>query len=314
MGGLQCSLITVKLIIMFVNSIEKVTNFTRPIRSITRKYGSKEVMPGCATCIIVNDEGWVLTCKHVMEVFRQAESINNRYKQFMAEVAVLPAMSDSKKRRAITALEQKYGYSKSNPCPIQIKYTFDNIVDKSSSITVVECGYADLALVKFIGFNRVLCNTFPVFKDNPAELKQGLSLCRLGFPYPEFNNFQYNVQTDDIEWTNTGKANSPLFPIDGILTRHAADANGHIVGLELSTPGLKGQSGGPLFNKDGLVCGIQSSTKSLPLGFDQVNREIMVEGKKKKVSNYPFLHLGICVHVDLVKRFMDENGVKYLVG
>lgn len=299
---------------MFVKSIEEATNFTRPIRSITRIYGSEEVIPGCATCIIVNNDGWVLTCKHVMEVFRHADSINKKYQQFKNDVAGLTAMSASKKRRAITALEQKYGYTKTNPCTIQIMYSFDNIVDQSIAFTVVECGYADLALVKFEGFNQVLCNTFPVFKNNSAELKQGLSLCRLGFPYPEFTNFQYNAQADEIEWTNTGKAESPLFPMDGILTRHVADANGQIVGLELSTPGLKGQSGGPLFDKDGVICGLQSSTASLPLGFDQVNKEITVEGKKKKVSNYPFLHLGICVHVDVIKRFLDEQGVMYQKG
>ena len=299
---------------MHVKSIKEVTNFTRPIRSIIRNYGSEEVIPGCATCIIINDEGWVLTCKHVMEVFRHADSINKKYQQFKNDVAGLAAMSASKKRRAISALEQKYGYTKTNPCTIQIKYSFDNIVDQSISFTVVECGYADLALIKFEGFNQVLCNTFPVFKNNSAELKQGLSLCRLGFPYPEFTNFQYNTQVDDIEWTNTGKAESPLFPMDGILTRHVVDSNGQIVGLELSTPGLKGQSGGPLFDKDGVICGLQSSTASLPLGFDQVNKEIMVEGKKKKVSNYPFLHLGICVHVDVIKRFLDEQGVMYQKG
>lgn len=299
---------------MFVKSIEEATNYTRPIRSITRIYGSEEVIPGCATCIIVNNDGWVLTCKHVMEVFRHADSINKKYQQFKNDVAGLTAMSASKKRRAITALEQKYGYTKTNPCTIQIMYSFDNIVDQSIAFTVVECGYADLALVKFEGFNQVLCNTFPVFKNNSAELKQGLSLCRLGFPYPEFTNFQYNTQADEIEWTNTGKAESPLFPMDGILTRHVADANGQIVGLELSTPGLKGQSGGPLFDKDGVICGLQSLTASLPLGFDQVNKEITIEGKKKKVSNYPFLHLGICVHVDVIKRFLDEQGVMYQKG
>jgi len=299
---------------MYVKSIEEATNYTRPIRSITRIYGSEEVIPGCATCIIVNNDGWVLTCKHVMEVFRHADSINKKYQQFKNDVAGLTAMSASKKRRAITALEQKYGYTKTNPCTIQIMYSFDNIVDQSIAFTVVECSYADLALVKFEGFNQVLCNTFPVFKNNSAELKQGLSLCRLGFPYPEFTNFQYNTQADEIEWTNTGKAESPLFPMDGILTRHVADANGQIVGLELSTPGLKGQSGGPLFDKDGVICGLQSLTASLPLGFDQVNKEITIEGKKKKVSNYPFLHLGICVHVDVIKRFLDEQGVMYQKG
>ena len=299
---------------MYVNSIEIAAKFTRSIRSIMRNYGSNEVMTGCSTCIIVNDDGWVLTCKHVMDILKQSDSINNKYKQFKADVAALPVMSDCKKRKAIATLEQKYGYSKLNPCTIQIKNSFDNIVDQMNAFTVIECGYADLALVKFDGFNQVLCNTFPVFKDNSTDLKQGLSLCRLGYPYPEFTNFQYNAQNDDIEWANTGKAESPLFPIDGILTRQVADANGKIVGLEISTPGLKGQSGGPLFDKDGVVCGLQSSTGSLPLGFDQVNREIMVEGKKKKVSNYPFLHLGLCVHVDVIKKFMDENGVKYQVG
>lgn len=299
---------------MFVNSIEIAKNYTRPIRSIIRNYSSSEVIPGCATCIIINNEGWVLTCKHVMEVLRHTDSINNKYQQFKADIASLSTVSASKRRKALIAFEQKYGYSKTNPCTVQIKNSFDNIVDQMTSFTVIECGYADLALVKFDGFNQILCNTFPVFKDNSAELKQGLSLCRLGFPYPEFTNFQYNDQIDDIEWTNTGKSDSPLFPIDGILTRHVADANGQIVGLELSTPGLKGQSGGPLFDKDGVICGLQSSTVSLPLGFDQVNKEIMVEGKKKKVSNYPFLHLGICVHVDVIKRFLDEQGVMYQKG
>ena len=297
---------------MFVNSIEIAKNYTRPIRSIIRNYGSNEIIPGCSTCIIVNDQGWLLTCKHVTEgLIRPADAINNKYTQFKVDIAGLSEISANKRRKAITALEQKYRYSHNITCTIQVKNSFDNIVDTFTSFTVIECGYADLALIKFDGYNQLFCNMFPVFKDNSADLKQGLSLCRLGFPYPEFSNFQYNAQTDDIEWTTTGKSDSPLFPIDGILTRQVADGNGQIVGLELSTPGLKGQSGGPLFDRDGVVCGLQSSTSSLPLGFDQVDREILVNGKKKKVSNYPFLHLGICVHVDVIKRFLDEQGVMY---
>lgn len=84
--------------------------------------------------------------------------------------------------------------------------------------------------------------------------------------------------------------------------------------VELSTPGLRGQSGGPLFDKDGLVYGMQSCTISLPLGFDQENREINVKGVKKKVNDYSFIHLGRCVTVELLKEFMDANGVKYQVG
>ena len=300
---------------MFVNSIEIAIKFTRSIRTIYRNYGSNEIMPGCSTCIVVNDQGWILTCKHVTEgLIKPADMINNKYVQFKADLAGLSSTSDRKKRKIVADLEKKYGYSKCSPCTIQVKNVFDNIVDTFTSFTIFECSYADLALIKFEGFNQIYCDCYPVFKDNSAELKQGLSLCRLGFPYPEFSNFQYNTQLDDIEWTTNGRSDSPLFPIDGILTRMIANELGQIVGLELSTPGLKGQSGGPLLDKDGIVCGLQSSTHSLPLGFDQVNREIMVDGKKKRISNYPFLHLGRCVHVDIIKKFLDEQGVKYQKG
>lgn len=299
---------------MCVKSIEIATNYTRSIRTILRNYGSQEIIPCCSTCIIVNNDGWVLTCKHVTEgLIRPAEDINNKYQQFKAEVAGLNGVSASKKRRAMAALEQKYGYHKNGPCTIQVKVSFDNIVDYFTGFSIIECGYADLALIKFDGFNQVNCSTYPVFKDNSNDLKQGLPLCRLGFPYPEYSDYTYNDQTDDIEWVPTGNPVSPLFPMDGILTRHVAE-NGKIVQLEISTPGLKGQSGGPLFDREGVVCGLQSVTLSLPLGFDQVNKEIMIDGKKKRVSNYPFLHLGRCVHVDIIKQFMDEHNVSYQKG
>ena len=82
----------------------------------------------------------------------------------------------------------------------------------------------------------------------------------------------------------------------------------------MSTPGLIGQSGGPLFDKDGIICGLQFETHFEPLGFDQVNKEIVIDRKKKKVSNHPFMHLGRCIHVDIIKQFMDNNNVKYQVG
>lgn len=106
---------------MFVKSIEIATQFTRSIRSILRNYGSNEILTGCSTCIIVNKEGWVLTCKHVTDFLKHTDSINDKYRQFKADVASLPVMSASKKRKAMAALEQKYGYSKLTPCTIQIK-------------------------------------------------------------------------------------------------------------------------------------------------------------------------------------------------
>ena len=95
-----------------------------------------------------------------------------------------------------------------------------------------------------------------------------------------------------------------------MVTRFLGDES-RVYGIELSTPGLKGQSGGPLFNKDGIVYGMQFSTKHLHLGFDIVDKEIISGNQAKKVSDYSFLHLGQCIHVDIIKEFLKEKEVKY---
>lgn len=102
----------------------------------------------------------------------------------------------------------------------------------------------DLAILVFKGFTKTLYQGYARFKSDDNDIRQGKQLCRLGFPFPEFNNFKYNYKTDEIEWTKEGNPWSPSFPIEGIVTRMLAP-NGKIVGIEMSSPGLRGQSGGP---------------------------------------------------------------------
>lgn len=64
----------------------------------------------------------------------------------------------------------------------------------------------------------------------------------------------------------------PMFPIDGIMTRNiisgkSQDGIFEFKWLETSSPGLRGQSGGPTFDKDGNIWALQSQTRHLPLGF-----------------------------------------------
>ena len=136
-------------------------------------------------------------------------------------------------------------------------------------------------------------------------------LCRLGFPFPEFSNYRFNPQSDQIEWTQQGQQQSPMFPIEGMITRFLSDANG-MYGIEMSTPGLRGQSGGPLFDENGVVMGMQYATKHLHLGFDIENKEISVNGRTKLVNDYSFIHMGHCIHFSVMKTFMREQGVKFL--
>ena len=113
-----------------------------------------------------------------------------------------------------------------------------------------------------------------------------------------------------ISWTNDA-ARMVRFPIEGMVTRHFGDPTGKIFGVEMSTPGLKGQSGGPLFDTAGLVYGMQSRTNHLYLGFDMNNQELFSEGRKIKINNQPLLHVGHCVHVDILKQFLQENNITY---
>ena len=135
-------------------------------------------------------------------------------------------------------------------------------------------------------------------------------MCRLGYPFPEFTNFRYNETMDMIEWTREGQTGTPRFPIEGMLTRHIVN-EGEMAGLELSTPGLRGQSGGPLFTRDGRVAGMQSSTNHLHLGFDMKNFEYKTNGRLIRVNNQPFLHVGHCIHADIIKKFLRENNIKF---
>jgi len=291
---------------MFVQSIEKAAQFTRPIHSIIRTYAGKKIIPGAATLFFVNEEGYAITCKHVAGLLSSSDNLNKQYSQFKTERDKLPKNSQFK--RNLKGLELKYKYT--DETIIQVKNTFIDCVDSMSGFTMHFHPKHDLAIIKFNDYKNLRYVSHAVFLKDSSTIRQGEFLCRLGFPFPEFTNFKFNESTDDIEWTKEGITASPRFPIEGMVTRFLVDEN-KLFGIELSTPGLKGQSGGPLFNKNGIVYGMQSSTKHLHLGFDIMNKEIMVNNTIKKVSDYSFIHLGQCIHVDTIKEFLKEKNVKY---
>ena len=167
-----------------------------------------------------------------------------------------------------------------------------------------------MALLHFTGFTRLLVQSFPTFPLDTTLIKQGKFLCRLGFPFPEFTNFTYDAATQTINWTNTGKMDTPQFPIEGMITRFLLDAANQVLGFEMSTPGLRGQSGGPAIDSEGKVWGMQFATNHLDLDFD-VKQEVVRDGQKKMVSDSAFLHVGHCIHVDALKAFMRQNNVTF---
>jgi hypothetical protein len=290
---------------MFVNAIKKVAGYTRAIHSISRNLGGTKVERGAATLFFVNHEGWALTCKHVAQWLTQADAINKKYLQYQTE-------SKNLNTGQKTALARRMGLDESKVA--EMKVTFVDCVDRIQNIRFFLHPDYDLALLKFEGFEKVSISEEPIFLQEDKSVEPGAMLCRLGFPFPEFSNFQLNHEKNTLEWIKTGQARSPRFPIEGMLTRFLGDKRGKIYGIEMSTPGLRGQSGGPLFDPEGRVVGMQSRTKHLHLGFDIEEKEVMAHGKIKKVNDYAFIHLGECIHVSVIKEFLQKNQVSYQEG
>lgn len=291
---------------MFTTAIEKLSQFTRPIHTIERNFNSTTIRPGAATLFFVNESGVAITCKHVAEVMFQADQLAARYTDFKnKKKLVAPGNNYQKKLRE---LSQQFGFTEKMLC--ELKNRLINCADHFDRLEMITHPKYDLAIVKMINPVNLRYNSHAVFIKDSSAIKQGAFLCRLGYPFPEFNNYQYNPVNDEAEWTNTGLLNSPIFPIEGMVTRFLGD-EGKIVGIELSTPGLRGQSGGPLFNSEGTICGMQSATNHLHLGFDMKNQEVIANGEKIRVTNQPFLHVGLCIHVDIIKAFLKENQVSF---
>ena len=68
-----------------------------------------------------------------------------------------------------------------------------------------------------------------------------------------------------------------------------------------------------MVDAEGRVWGMQAATNHLDLDFD-VDVEVVRAGEKERVKDSAFLHVGHCVHVDVIKAFMREHGVTFAEG
>jgi Trypsin-like peptidase domain len=291
---------------MFETAIIEAQNYTRPVLSINRNYANK-VVPGAGTLFFVNNNGAAVTCKHVAEIVLSGDSVWQKFLTFQQEKASFEANGKYKNR--LRDLEIKYGFQPNTT--VQILTNFQNCFDKITGFKVHMHPTLDLAIIKFEGFEKIFYPKYAQFVSDNQPFNIGKFLCRVGYPFPEFNNFRIN-EFDNLEWTAAGVQQTPIFPSEGMITRFVGE-NGEITGIEMSTPGLRGQSGGPLFDTDAVVYGMQSHTMHLHLGFDMKEHEVSTKFGQEKISNYPFLHVGRCIHAIQIKRFLHENDIEYFV-
>jgi len=97
-----------------------------------------------------------------------------------------------------------------------------------------------------------------------------------------------------------------FFPNESILTRILLSPEKQPRYIETSSPGLMGQSGGPIFDTRGIVWGVQSHTSHLPLGFSPP-----VPGGQPHQKEHQFLNVGRGVHPAAIVALLKECGIKH---
>ena len=283
---------------MFVNAIEKVGGFTRPLLYISRTYKSTVVHPGSLTMFFVNEEGCAVTNRATAEVILSSQNTNAKYNAFKQSKAQLKT-EGTLKAPVLKRLEAEYGYKEGSV--VNLKCHFVGCVAPIKEITCHVSKKYDLAIIKFKDYEQTAYNGFAVFPAEGSEAKPGKFLCRLGYPFPEFSNFIYNGLNDDIEWGDLRNISAPRFPLEGMLTRNLMGDEG-LFGFEMSNTVFRGQCGGPVFDEDGTVHGMIFNTRNLNTGFE------VSTNMGKKECLYPVSH---CINAKTIKEFLRSNNVKY---
>jgi hypothetical protein len=126
----------------------------------------------------VNEEGYAITCKHVIDILGASDNLNKKFIEYKNERSKIP--QDGKFKRAMMGLELKYNYT--NETLIQIKHNFIDCIDKMSGFTWHVHPKYDLAILKFNDFEKTLYTGFAKFLKDSSKIKQGSFLCRLSSP------------------------------------------------------------------------------------------------------------------------------------
>ncbi len=283
---------------MYKKSIKENSKYLIPFVIGIKYYGSDEIDHGIGTMMVLNDHGDILTCKHIAERFIVNDQLGVRYKEIISKLK----NANNRERKKI---EKEYDLKDDTIVLSNINLPFNK--EGEYKIDILLHNKLDLAILRFRGIRTPL-EKYPVFSKNIPE--QGQSVCKLGFAFPEYNMFEYSNKLDTIVVKDEIVDNFPLFPMDGIVTRHIMDPDGKLSMFETSSPGLRGQSGGPIFSPEGLVYGIQSMTGHLDLNFD-VN-QVVKRGYKEKMVNFtPFINLGIGVSSPEIISFLEDNKIEF---
>ena len=274
---------------MFTKAVRSASHFTFPYVGL-RRTGSGEVHASLGAFVVVNADGWALTSGHIVDDILACE----RDTQAIANGELQPADATNRCARHVE-LWAVPGFQDCKPRLAEARVR----------------PLSDVALVRLESLGEWVPEELPLLRDvAEAPLEQGVSVCRYGYPFHHIEA-GYDLKRNEFSLQQESFP-VPSFALDGIIARFRvvrAPDGANALFVETSTPGLKGQSGGPLLDVDGRVCGLQSHTTHLDLGFDA--RFDSEDGQK---TERQFLNVGAASHVNEIVSLLDEAGVAYVLG
>lgn len=280
---------------MFAEACSRVSDFTKPL-VISTRHQDGSVSSEVGTFIVLNREGWVMTAGHMYNSFSKFQSDVNKAKEIeeinngrMARPGS-PSSMVKLDPKLITNHSFWWGWD-----GVQVKTTYVN-------------NQIDIAFGKLEPFNPDWVRSYPILRD-PATLRPGTSVCRSGYSFMDIKS-TWNDEKKSFQIPRIPERDVIFFN-EGMHTRTVSkgpskDGGFAIRYVETSTPGLRGQSGGPIFDTEGRVYAMQVKTAHLPLGFQPT-----VEYEGRTVVENQFLNVGLGVHVGTIRDILDKHGVRY---
>lgn len=280
---------------MFSEACQRVSAFTRPLIISTRHQDGR-VSAECASFIVLNDEGWIITAGHVFDSFVRFQTDQNKIR----EVEELNARRSGDRNGPENQIKLDPNFITNH----SFWWGWDGVILNNVYVN----RQVDFAVGKLEPFDPSWVSEYPVLAD-PDHSLPGTSLCRSGYSFLEISStFDEGMKAFRIPKIDHKSA---MFPNDGILTRvvnsgRSSDGEYDMRYVETSTPGLKGQSGGPLFDVRGRIHGMQVRTAHFPLGFHPT-----VEYEGQRIVENQFLNVGVAVGSSTLRQILDSRGVRY---
>ena len=287
---------------MFNKAYNIANKYTHPLIVALLHYDGS-IEGGLGSFIVLNNEGWCMTAAHnfgAAFAFNQHQIEMKDHNEKLEKINTDNQINENQKE----ALRQDVKANTKWITNFAILLGGQNINILQSFIYHEN----DIALFQIDPQVVKAQTVFPKIK-NSKNISPGTSLCKLGFPFIEVRPTFDNNTKQFILPPNLLPI--PLFPIEGIFTRNlihgkTKDGTMDIMYLETSSPGLKGQSGGPIFDTEGNVYAIQSQNATLALGFKGTIQE-----NGKLIEENQFFNVGIGVHPVTIEFLLNKHNIHY---